>query len=110
MPPSHKGLRELFTYPLMSAIVDRRTRFRLDDHAVGGRGGARRLEFRRALHAHQADAARADDWKFGIPAERRDIDSKRARRVENCRAGRHRDGPPVDRQRRHEVKLRRKKY
>ena len=26
MPPSHKGLRELFTYPLMSAIVDRRTR------------------------------------------------------------------------------------
>src|SRR5262245_10685186 len=26
MPPSHKGLRELFTYPLMSAIFDRRTR------------------------------------------------------------------------------------
>src|SRR6188474_2306167 len=26
MPPSHKGLRELFTYPLMSAIVERRTR------------------------------------------------------------------------------------
>ena len=26
MPPSHKGLHELFTYPLMSAIFDRRTR------------------------------------------------------------------------------------
>jgi len=26
MPPAHKGLRELFTYPLMSAIFDRRTR------------------------------------------------------------------------------------
>ena len=26
MPPSHKGLRELFTYPLMAAILDRRTR------------------------------------------------------------------------------------
>src|SRR4029453_1852089 len=26
MPPSHKGLQELFTYPLMSAIFDRRTR------------------------------------------------------------------------------------
>src|ERR1041384_7416314 len=26
MPPSHKGLRELFSYPLMSAIFDRRTR------------------------------------------------------------------------------------
>ena len=26
MPPSHKGLRELFTYPLMSAIFERRTR------------------------------------------------------------------------------------
>src|SRR3954451_2910170 len=24
--PSHKGLRELFSYPLMSAIFDRRTR------------------------------------------------------------------------------------
>ena len=23
MPPSHKGLHELFTYPLMSAIFDR---------------------------------------------------------------------------------------
>ena len=26
MPPSHKGLHELFNYPLMSAIFDRRTR------------------------------------------------------------------------------------
>ena len=26
MPPSHKGLQALFTYPLMSAIFDRRTR------------------------------------------------------------------------------------
>ncbi|MGE3176597.1 MAG: hypothetical protein AB7O32_03935, partial [Vicinamibacterales bacterium] len=26
MPPTHKGLRELFSYPLMSAIFDRRTR------------------------------------------------------------------------------------
>ena len=75
MPPSHKGLHELFTYPLMSAIFDRRTRrVARGTSIVSGPDQLHQPEQARTAHAARGSRAGRVDR-----ADRQGHDARRAR-------------------------------
>ncbi len=88
-----------------AAVRDGRVRLRRHHHSLGRRRRARRQQLGRSFDRDQANAAVAGGRQLRIPAERRDVDGRTARRVEDRLSLGDMHGLAVDRQRRHSVIL-----
>ena len=65
-------------------------------HAVGHFCRARRQELGLPVHGHETDATVAHDGQLGIPAQRGNLDARRAGGVEDRRVGVRSEGAAVD--------------
>ena len=82
-------------------VLHRRRGLGLHHHAIGGRRGAGGHQLALSLYRDEADPTVADDGELGVPAERRDVDTGRSRRLENGGARIEGDSGAVQRKSRH---------